>query len=77
MATTFLVVRDVALRVGLAPSTLAKLRIKGGGPPFVKLGKKVVYPEAELEIWQTEKTRFVSTAQGTTRRPNAGRKQRR
>jgi predicted DNA-binding transcriptional regulator AlpA len=52
----------VAGRVGLARKTLAKLRVKGGGPPFVKIGAKVLYPEAELEAWIAARPRHGSTA---------------
>jgi hypothetical protein len=37
--------------MGLAPSTLAKMRCFGGGPPFLKLGRKVVYRRADLADW--------------------------
>jgi hypothetical protein len=37
--------------LGLAPSTLAKLRSVGGGPPFIKLGRKVVYRTSDLAHW--------------------------
>jgi predicted DNA-binding transcriptional regulator AlpA len=40
-----------AALTGLAPSTLAKLRCVGGGPPFIKLGRKVVYRRADLADW--------------------------
>jgi hypothetical protein len=38
-------------RVRLAPSTLAKKRVDGSGPPFVRIGGRVYYPSAELEEW--------------------------
>ena len=37
--------------VGLAPSTLAKLRFNGNGPLYRKLGRRVVYRRADLEAW--------------------------
>jgi len=38
--------------VGLAASTLEKLRVAGGGPIFHKLGRKVVvYDTNDLDVW--------------------------
>jgi hypothetical protein len=30
---------------------MAKLRVVGGGPPFLKMGAKVLYPAAALDAW--------------------------
>ena len=35
--------------VGLAPSTLNKLRCTGGGPPFLKVRARVLYRIADLD----------------------------
>jgi predicted DNA-binding transcriptional regulator AlpA len=40
-----------ALLVGLSQSTLAKLRLTGNGPPYCKLGRRVVYRREDLEAW--------------------------
>jgi hypothetical protein len=37
---------------GLAPATLAKLRCLGGGPAFLKLGRKVSYNRSDLIEWR-------------------------
>ncbi len=37
---------------GLSRATLASLRCRGGGPPFLKLGRRVVYPLSELRAWR-------------------------
>ena len=38
--------------VGLRPQTLAKMRVRGDGPPFSKTGKRVVvYDVRDLEAW--------------------------
>lgn len=43
---------EAAAYVGLAPSTLAKMRIRGDGPEFSKAGTKiVVYDITALEGW--------------------------
>ena len=40
-----------AARLGVKPATLAKWRVKGGGPAFRKIGTLVLYPVAELAAW--------------------------
>jgi excisionase family DNA binding protein len=42
---------EAAPVVGLAVATLQKLRVKGGGPRFVKLGRSVRYRQSDLEEW--------------------------
>src|SRR5690242_167240 len=74
MAKKLLEVAAVAERLQLASGTLAKWRVRGGGPPFLKLGAKVLYPEDELEAWLGSQPLLSSTADGVTRRPGAGRK---
>lgn len=57
----------VAEIVGLAPATLAKRRVNGDGPPFVKLGARVLYPEKELHTWIEARPRFQNTTEATER----------
>jgi hypothetical protein len=40
-----------AALTGLAVATLAKLRCIGGGPEYLKLGRKVVYRRTDLANW--------------------------
>lgn len=42
---------QVADRLGLSPSTLAKMRLSGDGPPYAKLGRRVVYRPEDIEAW--------------------------
>jgi hypothetical protein len=50
-----------AARVNLAPSTMEKLRITGGGPKFIRLTpKKIVYAASSLDDWARERE-FRST----------------
>lgn len=58
---------SVAEIIGLAPATLAKLRVFGGGPPFVKLGRRVLYSESELKAWIEVRPRFHNTTEVTER----------
>src|SRR5262245_35633253 len=40
---------EAAKVLGLAPSTLAKLRLSGNGPVYCKLGRRLVYRREDLE----------------------------
>jgi len=45
---------------GLAPATLEGLRCRGGGPRFIKYGRKAVrYRRSDLDAWIAE--RLVSS----------------
>ena len=48
--------QEAARLLGLAPSTLAKLRLNGNGPIYCKLGRRVVYRRADLERWLESRT---------------------
>jgi excisionase family DNA binding protein len=48
---TVLNVKAAAKRLGLSKPHLDRLRITGGGPKFVKLGRRVVYRVADLDDW--------------------------
>jgi predicted DNA-binding transcriptional regulator AlpA len=37
--------------LGLSPSTLAKMRLSGNSPRFLKLGRRVLYRRVDLESW--------------------------
>lgn len=43
--------REAARYIGLAVTTLAKMRYLGGGPPFLKLGAAVRYEFEHLDEW--------------------------
>lgn len=44
-------------RVGLAGSTLEKLRMTGRGPRYVKLGRSVRYRPRDLDEWVAARVR--------------------
>lgn len=50
-------VRQAAEYTGLSKSTLDKLRCFGGGPTYLKLGRVVVYRQADLDAWLDERRR--------------------
>lgn len=43
--------------LSLSVSTLNKLRLTGGGPEYIKLGKVVVYDLVDLDAWLLSKRR--------------------
>jgi predicted DNA-binding transcriptional regulator AlpA len=55
---------EAADYLGLGKSTLDKLRVSGGGPAFIKIGKRVVYDPADLDAWFSQHKRS-STSQNT------------
>jgi predicted DNA-binding transcriptional regulator AlpA len=42
---------EAADYVGLSASTLSKRRVFGGGPKYLKLGRRVVYDTRDLDAW--------------------------
>jgi hypothetical protein len=48
--------------LGVSPRTLEHLRVRGGGPRFVKVGKRVRYRDADLRAYLDDRTR-ASTAE--------------
>jgi predicted DNA-binding transcriptional regulator AlpA len=62
--------RRAAAFLGVSISTLAKWRVSGKGPRFVKLGSKVAYRTSDLEDWLEAQTR-MSTSDPGHALPNA------
>jgi len=59
---------DAARALGLGVPTLEKMRLRGDGPPFVRLGVKAVgYRVADLEHWLESRT-----TSSTSERPRDG-----
>src|SRR3546814_15959125 len=52
----FLANAEAAAWLKLSPRTLEKLRVIAGGPPFRKLGRRVLYAIESLEDWSAERT---------------------
>ncbi|CAN5307378.1 hypothetical protein BH11PSE2_BH11PSE2_08690 [soil metagenome] len=64
IATLPLAVEAAARHVGLSASTLNKLRVFGGGPVFLKLGRRVAYDVADLDAWLASKRRRSTSDNG-------------
>ncbi len=50
--------------LGLSVSTLNKLRVFGGGPIFLKLGRRVAYDVTDLDAWLASKRRRSTSDAG-------------
>jgi predicted DNA-binding transcriptional regulator AlpA len=48
--------QELARRTTLSRTTLQTMRRKGGGPPFAKLGHRIVYRLADVERWIADRT---------------------
>ncbi len=55
--------RRAAELIGMSKRTLEKWRGEGTGPPFLKLGRRVLYSVADLEEWIRSRRRY-STSEG-------------
>lgn len=53
---------EVAQRLRTTIGTLTNWRVRGHGPRFIKLGRKVLYPVAEVEAFERNNLR-ENTAQ--------------
>jgi excisionase family DNA binding protein len=45
--------REVANYTGLGKSTLDKLRLSGGGCPYIRVGRVVLYDPDDVDAWLT------------------------
>lgn len=59
---------EAATYCGSSVSTFEKLRLLGGGPRYVKLGRRVVYDPADLDAW-IDRNRRNSTSDKSAGRP--------
>jgi predicted DNA-binding transcriptional regulator AlpA len=57
-------VAEAADHTGLSVSTLNKLRVFGGGPVFLKLGRRVAYDVTDLNAWLASKRRRSTSDAG-------------
>lgn len=55
-------VPEAAKALGMSPITLAKWRMSGTGPAYVRLGRNIAYRPEDLEAWFIAQTR-VSTSE--------------
>lgn len=58
---------EAAKYLGISASTLAKLRVYGGGPTFISLGRRRVYDRRDLDGWAAERRRISTSDPGPQR----------
>lgn len=56
-------VQEAARFLGLSESILNKLRGSGGGPPYMKFGRRVLYDLRDLEQWAAQRKRNHTSEQ--------------
>jgi len=56
--------KEAAARLLTTPGTLAKKRMTGDGPPFVKIGAKVGYDEEMIDAWLAARVRKSTSDKG-------------
>ena len=56
--------KQTAKHYGFGVSTLAKWRVQGGGPEYLKIGAKIMYPQRAFEAWLDSK-KVASTSQSS------------
>ena len=50
-----------AASLSLTENALAKMRLSGDGPPFVKIGRRVRYKQSDVQDW-LDARRYSSTS---------------
>jgi predicted DNA-binding transcriptional regulator AlpA len=58
--------KQVATLLEVSIKTLQGWRLKGGGPPYVKMGRLIRYAESDLEAYVIEKRRTSTSDGGRT-----------
>ena len=48
---------EAARYLGLSPKTLQRMRVTGEGPPYVKVGRRVIYDRLDLDGWAAKRKR--------------------
>jgi predicted site-specific integrase-resolvase len=62
VSTRHLNQRELAERLNISPRTLERWRWLGEGPPFLKVGGRVVYRVQDIERYEAEQLRDSTTA---------------
>jgi predicted site-specific integrase-resolvase len=52
---------EAARTIGVASQTLARWRCEGGGPPFIRVGRKIMYGATDITAWMNSR-RMSSTS---------------
>jgi predicted DNA-binding transcriptional regulator AlpA len=57
--------RETAVRLKVSESFLAKKRVSGGGPKFIKIGRLVRYPESAINEYLASQVRRSTSDAGS------------
>lgn len=57
--------KQAAEQLGVKERTLEDYRLRGGGPPFYKIGARVVYDTGELDDWLAARRRTSTSDRGS------------
>lgn len=50
--------------LGIAKSTLSKMRLSGEGPTFIKMGRRVAYRPDDIQAWLASRRRLSTSDEG-------------
>ena len=64
LAIDLLSPEDAASYIHKSTSSLAKLRVYGGGPEYFKVGRRVFYDVADLDVWLQARRRHSTSDHG-------------
>lgn len=59
-SAVYLTAKQAAHYLNSSTSTLAKRRLNGTGPAFVRIGRAIRYPKADLDAWMDASRRATS-----------------
>ncbi len=63
--TTYLTPPEAAEYLRISTSTLAKLRVYGGGPAFTRIGRAIRYTRTELDAFMAARVARSTSEQST------------
>ena len=55
--------KEAATLLKLSSSWLAKARMRGDGPPYIRIGRSIRYAEAALLLWMKSRQRLSTSEQ--------------
>ena len=58
-----LTAKEAAVRLKVSLSWLAKARMRGDGPPYMRIGRSIRYAEAALIQWMKSRQRLSTSEQ--------------
>ena len=58
-----LTAKEVATRLKVSDSWMAKARMRGDGPPYICIGRSIRYAEAALIQWMKSRQRLSTSEQ--------------